>query len=96
MASYRISNAAKADIRKIGQYTQKQWGKEKRRQYLADMQDKFKLLSENPFMVREDDRFMPPVRLCPHAQHLIVYIINDSGILIVRVLHGSMNITDHI
>lgn len=96
MASYRISNAAKADIRLIGEYTQKQWGKGKRRQYLADMQDKFTLLAENPLMVREDDSFTPPVRLCPHAQHLIVYVIDRSDILIVRILHGSMNITDQI
>lgn len=55
MASYRVSNAAKNDIRKIATYTQKQWGKDKRRQYLADMQDKFTLLAENPLMVRENN-----------------------------------------
>jgi toxin ParE1/3/4 len=96
MASFRVSNAAKADIHKIGQYTQKQWGKDKRRQYLTDFQDKFTLLGENPLMVREDESFTPPVRLCPHAQHLIVYTIDDYGVFIVRVLHGSMNIADHL
>lgn len=96
MASYRVSNAAKADIRKIGIYTQKQWGKEKRRQYLVEMQGKFSLLAEHPLMMREDCSFTPHIRLCPHAQHLIVYVMDDSGIFIVRVLHGSMNITDHL
>ncbi len=96
MASYRVSNAAKADIKKIGSYTQRKWGREKRRQYLADLQDKFTLLAENPLMAREDDSFTPPVRLCPHAQHLIVYITDDTGVYILRILHGSMNIPDHI
>ncbi len=47
-------------------------------------------------MAREDDSFTPPVRLCPHAQHLIVYIMDDTGVYILRILHGSMNIPDHI
>ncbi len=89
MASHRISNAAKNDIRKIAIFTQMQWGKDKRRQYLADMESKFTLLAENPLMVREDDSFSPPARLCPHAQHLIVYIIDGSGIFIIRVLHAA-------
>ena len=85
MTSYRVSNAAKADIYEIGAYTQKRWGSDKRRQYLADMQDKFNLLAENPMVTRQDDSFTPPVRLCPHAQHLIVYITEDTGIFIIRV-----------
>ncbi len=96
MRSYRVSNVAKADIYKIAEYTQKQWGKDKRRQYLNDLNDKFTLLAENPLMVREDDSFTPPVRLCPHAQHLIVYVTEDTGIYIIRILHASMNITNHL
>jgi plasmid stabilization system protein ParE len=32
------------------------------------------------------------VRIAPHASHLIVYLVDDQGIIVVRVLHESMDV----
>lgn len=45
-----------------------------------------------PEMAAERRDFRPPVRIYHYEKHLIIYVINDSGILIVRVLHQSMDV----
>jgi toxin ParE1/3/4 len=34
---------------------------------------------------------VPPVRLHPYQAHMIVYVEEGAGVLIVRVLHGSQD-----
>lgn len=92
MGAFRVSNAAIADLEDIGRYTQEQWGRGQRVAYLEGLNDQFKALSLNPRLAAERQDFDPPVRIHPHEKHLIVYAIDDAGILIVRVLHQSMNV----
>jgi len=92
MPLYRVSRKAQTDIRDIGLYTQQQWGKEQRRRYLSGMEDRFRHLAETPFLGAERPEFQPPVRIHTYEKHLIVYIPEKSGILIVRVLHESMDV----
>lgn len=92
MAGFRVSNAAKGDIRKIGRYTQDQWGAVQRRRYLSGLNEKFTALAQTPEIAAERREFDPPVRIHQYEKHLIVYVIDDEGILIVRVLHQSMDV----
>ena len=96
MPGFRVSKAAEADIRSIARYTQDQWGRGQRRVYLAGLNDQFEALSESPAIAAERQDFEPPVRICPYQKHLIVYVIDDSGILVIRVLHQSMDIPAHL
>lgn len=92
MARFRVSRAAQADIREIGRYTQRQWGKDQRRVYLNGLNESFHLLANTPLLASERQGFDPPVRIHPYGKHLIVYVIEVDGILIVRVLHQSMDV----
>ena len=96
MPRYRISRRAKDDLRQIGLYTQREWGKAQRRKYLSGFSDKFSFLAENPFIAAERQEFFPIVRIHQHESHLIVYMIDDIGIFIVRVLHQSVDIDLHL
>jgi len=60
------------------------------------MEGMFRTLSLNPTMTAERQDFNPPVRIHPHEKHIIIYTIDDSGILIIRVLHQSMDIPPHL
>jgi len=93
VARFRVSNAAQADIREIGRYTQKQWGKDQRRVYLDGLNDRFLLLANTPLLAAERQTLDPPVRIHPYEKHLIVYVIEEGSILIIRVLHQSMDIS---
>ncbi len=96
MAGFRTSNAAKDDIRNIGRYTQNEWGVAQRRRYLDGLNERFAALSASPKMAAERGEFDPPVRIHPYEKHLIVYVIDDNGILVARVLHESMDVPTHL
>ncbi len=96
MPGFRVSKEAQNDIRNIGRYTQKEWGAAQRRLYLSGLDQKFGQLAANPKFAAERPEFEPPVRIHHHEKHLIVYVLEDSGILIVRVLHGSMDVPARI
>ncbi len=96
MPGFRLSKAAQTDVRNIARYTQKEWGRAQRRRYLDGIQEKFEALSLNPTMTAERFDFNPPVRIYPYEKHLIIYVIGNAGILIVRVLHQSMNVPAHL
>lgn len=63
---------------------------------MLGMNDTFKALSLNPAMAAERQDVDPPVRIHYHEKHLIVYRVDDSGILIIRVLHQSMAVPAHL
>ena len=92
MVDYRVSKAAQKDIREIGLYTQREWGAAQRRKYLSSMEQQFDNIAQSPFLAAEYKEFMPPVRILPHKKHLIVYLVEDGGVLIIRILHASMDI----
>ena len=92
MRAYRVSKKAQEDIRDIGRYTQAQWGREQRRFYLSGLESRFKNLTENPLLAAERSEFDSPVRIHRYEKHVIVYIVQDGGILIIRVLHESMDV----
>lgn len=96
MAGFRISNAAKDDIRNIGRYTQNEWGVAQRRRYLDGLNERFITLTAAPEIAAERREFEPPVRIHQYEKHLIVYVIDDNGILIVRVLHQNMDVPRHL
>ena len=92
MPGFRVIKLAQSDIRGIARYTQNEWGAAQRRAYLDELNAKFETLSQTPTIAAERQDFDPPVRIHHHEKHLIVYIIEDAGILIIRVLHQSMDV----
>ena len=96
MPSYQVSKQAKNDLRQIGLYTEKEWGRAQRHKYLAGVDKKFSLLAESPLITAERQEFTPPVRIHHHGSHLIIYLVRDTGILIIRVLHQNADIDRHL
>ena len=90
--TYRLSEKVRADIDGILDYTWSRYGEAQARRYYLDLRDAMDLLADNPLIARERDEYAPPVRIHPHGRHVIVYREEDGGILIVRVLHQSMDI----
>ena len=57
--------------------------------YHNDLERVFELLADNPLMARERTEISPPVRIHPHKSHVIVYLVDDTGdVIVVRVRHG--------
>ncbi len=47
MPKYRITPKALEDLKSIGQYTQRQWGKAQRNRYLKQLEQRFEWLALN-------------------------------------------------
>ncbi|MBD2295179.1 type II toxin-antitoxin system RelE/ParE family toxin [Anabaena sphaerica FACHB-251] len=60
--------------------------------FLQKIENKLKILAENPGMGRKRDELLPNLRSFPVGSYLIFYHPINQGIEVVRVLHGSRDI----
>ncbi len=86
--TYRTTEAADRDIADLYSDGEARFGTRQAERYQDGLFDLFDLLADNPRLARERPEFTPPIRLHPYGAHLVVYVLDDAGILIVRVLPG--------
>ncbi len=93
MSGFTLSNKAASDVKEIGRYTQKEWGREQRNRYLAILDACFRSLAANPLMGKDCGEIRNGYRKHSTGSHVIFYrqTTNDT-IEIVRILHKRMDI----
>ena len=87
--SWTLTRQADQDLVDIYMYGAREFGIDQADAYHAELERVFASLGEFPRLARLRTEFSPPVRIHPHKAHLVFYVKQDSGILIVRVRHGS-------
>lgn len=85
-ASYRLTDAAEADLEAIWRYGHERWSAVQADRYLDDLDERFRLLGTMPMMTRKRTEFDPPIRIHPFGSHLVIYVVAEDGIDILRVL----------
>ncbi len=86
--AYKLTRKAEDDIIQLYLEGVRLFGTDQAENYHEELEQVFDLLADNPAMARERMEIDPPVRVHPHGSHLIVYLADDAGdILIVRVRH---------
>ncbi len=84
--TYKLTNKAEDDIITIYLQGVQEFGVTQAEAYHADLEKVFALIADTPFIARERLELSPPIRIHPHASHLILYHIeNDGTVLIIRV-----------
>ncbi|MCF7971170.1 MAG: type II toxin-antitoxin system RelE/ParE family toxin [Methylococcaceae bacterium] len=96
MSGYVFSKEAENDLIEIYRYGFLEHGVRKAEIYQQSLKAKCEFLSCNPKLNREREEFTPPVRIHPHKEHLIIYLIEEDYILILRVLYKKMDIPNHL
>jgi toxin ParE1/3/4 len=93
MPSFTLTNMAKADLKGIALYTQKQWGRDLRNEYLTMLDACFHQLAANPLKGKDCSYIRSGYRKLNAGSHVIFYrqMLNNP-IEIVRILHGRMDI----
>lgn len=89
-ARFRVSAAARQDMLGIGRFTEHQWGKSKRNDYLAQLDRAFDLISENPLIGSVCDEIIQGYRKYSQGSHMIYYRVTDR-VEIIRILHERMD-----
>ncbi|WKJ89077.1 type II toxin-antitoxin system RelE/ParE family toxin [Methylomonas montana] len=97
MSRFLLTNAAKADLKSIGRYTQETWGIEQRNLYLTLLDRSFHDLVVNPLMGKDCGDIRPGYRKLPVGKHLVFYRQKEPDLIeIVRVLHERMDSESHL
>ena len=92
MSAFSASRAARADLKSIATYTQKVWGAEQRRTYLKNLDLAFHFLADNPSAGVPCHYVVEGLRKHRFESHIIFYEKVNREILIIRVLHKSMDV----
>lgn len=93
MKAFVLTNRAKFDLKEIGRYTQKTWGRDQRNHYLRMLDIYFQQLAANPLIGNDCSEIRPGYLKFNAGSHVIFYRQKfDDLIEIVRILHGRMDI----
>lgn len=95
MASFKLTPAAKEDLKDIARYTQLKWGIKQRNLYLSDIDKRMAWLAENPQLGKSRDDIKPHYLSFPEGQHVIFYREVKGNVEILGILHQSMDFKKH-
>jgi len=95
MNNYRLSRLAVADLEEIAEYTIERFGIEQSHLYRDGLKTCFVQLASNPDIGRRVEQLIRGLRRFEHQSHVVFYISEPDYLLIVRVLHSSMDVPRH-
>ena len=95
MGAYRIATPAVHDLDQIWVYYDRVAGEEVADRQLDSLYQRFLLLAEQPYMgvARPELDLVLRSHTVPHTRFIIFHIPRDYGVEIVRVVHGSRNLS---
>ena len=94
MPKFELSRKAKSDLIKIAKYTQLTWGTGQRNDYLKSLDNTFHQLADESMLGVNCDYIREGYRKWPQCSHVIYYKEHKiNQILIVRILHKSMDVS---
>jgi toxin ParE1/3/4 len=95
--TYRLSPAARADLRSIWLYTDEIWGREQADRYIMSIEAACKSVADRQAKGRSADHFRQGYRMASVGSHYVFYKPSrDGGIDVIRVLHQRMNIRSRL
>jgi toxin ParE1/3/4 len=92
---FRLTAKAVEDMKAIGRFTERKWGREQRNRYLAMLDSSFDTITHQPGIGTACDYVRTGYRKYHVGRHLIFYRQKNEGVEIIRILHDSMDIESH-
>lgn len=88
---YLFKPRAEQDLEDIYDYTVSEFGEEQADLYTRSLFDTFQQLADTPGIARRRDEVRKGLKSYPVKAHIVFFRESGSGVLIVRVLHQSMD-----
>ena len=89
---FRLSREAEEDIVAIAEHGILAFGEAHAGRYHRELFTLLTLIGDHPRMARERREIVSPVRIQPFKAHLVVYLIQEDGeVLVLRVRHAHEN-----
>jgi toxin ParE1/3/4 len=92
MPGYRVTPRALEDLKNIGRYTERQWGKRQRNSYLRALEKRLNWLAENPQLGKHRTDIDDGYYSFPQGAHIVFYMIGEEKIDIIGIPHKEMDI----
>lgn len=93
---YELTEEAVRDIQVIVEYSIAEFGMQQTEEYYHSLSKCLEMLGDNPEMGNLANNLLPGYRRFSHISHVIFYKAKNQGILVVRVLHKSMDINKQL
>jgi toxin ParE1/3/4 len=87
LPKFRLSGAAKRDLKEIASYTLRVWGKAQMWKYTRELTQCCGLLATEPELGRHCESLAPGLRRFETGKHVIFYLREPDRIDVVRILH---------
>jgi toxin ParE1/3/4 len=91
-----LTETARADLASILRYSTRTWGRDQATKYIEALRDTMKSLVRGTVVTRARDDLRPATQMAISGRHSIFFEANESRILVVRVLHDSMDYRRHL
>ena len=91
-----LTEIARADLARIRRYSTRTWGGDQTDKYMGDLRETMKGLVRGTVVTRARDDLRPAVQMATSGSHSIFFEADESRILVVRVLHQSMDYRRHL
>jgi toxin ParE1/3/4 len=86
----RFTSRARGDLRDIALYTLDRWGSTQCDRYLNLLQERCQQVADMPELRRPSSDFPPYCRVLAGMHAVFYRPLNETSILVVRILHASM------
>lgn len=96
MPSFSFTQEALVDLDSIVQYTLQKRGKGQANNYVQNLNLLASRLAENPTIGKKRNSLRNELYSVPNASHILFYTETLKGIVIIRVLHKKMDISQHL
>ncbi len=94
-STFRITPRVQEDLRNIGRYTLRKWGRKKRDSYLYDLDNRFGWLAKNPKIGKHRLDIGEGYYCYLQGSHLIFYTIGQNWINIIGIPHKVIDILNY-
>jgi toxin ParE1/3/4 len=91
-----IRPKSQRDLRDIWSFTRETWSREQANRYLAKLNGAIAELRKRPALGRPSDDVSPGLLRRNAERHVIYFRILGDQLLVVRVLHDSMQASAHL
>ena len=92
MPGFRVTPRAQDNLKNIGRYTERQWGRLQRNTYLKALEKRFGWLAANPQLGKHRPEVAEGYYSFPQGEHVVFYLIGENGIDIIGIPHKEMDI----
>jgi toxin ParE1/3/4 len=96
MKHVQYSKKSLEDLENITDYTAQMWGANQAKVYIKDIRDKVHQIANGEAIVQVLHILRPGMLKLRVNRHIVVFESTDATVRIIRILHDSMDIPQHL